>query len=102
MSAIASMEGVLILALFVTSYRRLGALPRAMVKIPYVAFSVVFSLGFIFAFASVGNFGIMVRQRVQLLPFLLVILAMPQVLPRGKAPVMEPAADEHELVGARF
>jgi hypothetical protein len=101
MSAIASLEGVLILALFVTSYRRLGALPRAMVKIPYVAFSVVFSLGFIFAFASVGNFGIMVRQRVQLLPFLLVILAMPYALPRGKGPVVEPEADDRELVGAR-
>jgi hypothetical protein len=102
MAALASMEGVVILGLFVTSYRRLGALPRAMVKIPYVAFSVVFSLGFIFAFASVGNFGIMVRQRVQLLPLLIVILAMPIAIPRGKARMEEPADDaDRELVGAR-
>ncbi len=102
MAAIASLEGVLILALFVTSYRRLGALPRAMVKIPYVTFSVVFSLGFIFAFSSVGNFGIMVRQRVQLLPFLLVILAMPYAIPHGKRPIVEQdEVSDNELVGAR-
>jgi hypothetical protein len=94
MSLLASMEGVLLLALFVTSYRRLVALPRAMVKIPYVAFSVVFSLCFIFAFAAVGNFGIMVRQRVQLFPFLLVVLAIPVAMPRRKTPAVEVSAAE--------
>ncbi len=103
MAALASMEGVVLLGLFVTSYRRLAALPRAMIKIPYVAFSVVFSLGFIFAFSSVGNFGIMVRQRVQLLPFLIVILAVPEVIPRGKTRIVEETTghDAPALVGGR-
>ncbi len=83
MSAIASMEGVFLLVLFLTSFRRFAALPRALIKTPYVAFALVFSIGFVFAFASIGNFGILVRQRVQLYPFLLVLLAIPAAV---KAP----------------
>jgi hypothetical protein len=46
---------------------------------PYVAFVVVFSLLFIYAFSSIANFGILARERTQLLPFFLVLLAIPAV-----------------------
>ena len=51
----------------------------------------VFSIGFIFAFASIGNFGILVRQRVQLYPFLLVLVAIPAATRAvaARAPVEE-------------
>lgn len=79
----ASLEGVLILGLFLASLRRLAQLPRLLVRVPYVMFATVFSLGFIYVFASIGNFGILVRQRVQLYPFLFVLLALPAV--RGRS-----------------
>jgi hypothetical protein len=84
MSAIASLEGVLILGLFLISARRLAQLPRLLLRAPYVMFATVFSIGFIIAFASVGNFGILVRQRVQLYPFLFVLLALPAVRTRAE------------------
>jgi hypothetical protein len=45
--------------------------------IPYAAFAFFYSAGFIIAFSSVANFGILVRQRVQLLPLYLVLLSIP-------------------------
>jgi hypothetical protein len=79
MAALASLEGVFLAVMFALSIRRLARLPSMLFRVPYVMFATVFSVGFIFAFASVGNFGIMVRQRVQLYPFLFVILALPAV-----------------------
>jgi hypothetical protein len=32
---------------------------------------------FVFAFSSIGNFGIMTRQRTQVFPFVLVLLCLP-------------------------
>jgi hypothetical protein len=42
-----------------------------------VAFALTYVGLFVVAFASVGNFGILVRQRVQVMPFLLVLLVVP-------------------------
>ena len=42
----------------------------------FVWFSTVFVLIFVYLFSSIGNFGILVRQRVQMVPFLLVGLAL--------------------------
>jgi hypothetical protein len=44
----------------------------------------VYGLLFIVAFSSIGNFGILARERCQLLPFFLVLLAVPGV--RGRRP----------------
>lgn len=76
-SAIASLEGLTLLVLCVRSGGRLGALPRHVLRAPYVAFAATFTALFIFAFSSVGNFGIIARQRVQVFPFVLVLLAVP-------------------------
>ncbi len=92
MSLVASMEGVFLLILFLGSFRRFAALPRALIKTPYVTFALVFCIGFIFVFASIGNFGILVRQRVQLYPFLLVLLAIPAAN-RASASVDAPASE---------
>jgi hypothetical protein len=33
--------------------------------------------GFVFAFSTIANFGILARERTQLLPFFMVLLAIP-------------------------
>ena len=71
-----SLEGIFLIGLGLASVPRLARLPRTALRTPYVAFAFVYSAGFIVAFANVGNFGILTRQRSQLLPFLLVLLVV--------------------------
>ncbi|HEV2068512.1 MAG TPA: hypothetical protein VGR26_01815 [Acidimicrobiales bacterium] len=77
LSLVASIEGTLLLALFLASWRRVLRAPLLMLKHAYVAFACTYALLFIVAFSNINNFGIIVRQRVQLLPFALVVLALP-------------------------
>ena len=73
----ASLEGAVLLGLVLVSLRRLASVPRAMVRRPYVAFAFIYSLLFAYAFSAIGNFGILVRERVQLYPLLFVLLCVP-------------------------
>jgi hypothetical protein len=77
-----SFEGLFLLGLCIVSWRRLAAVPRLMRSTPYVAFAFVFVLLFVYAFSSFGNFGILARQRTQVLPFLFVLLALPPLVGR--------------------
>jgi len=52
---------------------------------PYVAFSVFYVLSFVWAFSNIGNFGILARQRVLMLPLFLVVLALPALSARVTA-----------------
>jgi hypothetical protein len=74
---VAAAEGALLLLAFVTSLPRLVRLPRYMVSTPYVLFVVAYTAMFVYAFSSVGNFGIITRQRTQVFPMVLVLLALP-------------------------
>jgi hypothetical protein len=74
---IAALEGTLLLVLMGTSLGRLVRLPSFIFRVPYVAYCLAFVVMFVFAFSSIGNFGIMTRQRTQVFPFLLVFLAIP-------------------------
>ncbi len=73
-----SLEGVALIALTVASWPRLKTLPGVMRRNPYVVFSAVYVLIFILAFAEFANFGILARQRVLMMPFFLVLLALPR------------------------
>jgi hypothetical protein len=73
----ASLEGVVLLGLVALSWRRFRSLPSLLIRVPYVALVTTYSIGFIVAFSTFGNFGILARQRVQLFPFALVLLALP-------------------------
>jgi hypothetical protein len=79
-----SFEGLFLLGLFVVSWRRLRSLPRTAWNVPYVTLATVYSLLFMLAFSSFGNFGILARQRAQLLPLALVVLALPAIAPVAK------------------
>jgi hypothetical protein len=70
-----ALEGMLLVALIVTSFRRLKHLPRALLRESYVAYGMAGTLLFCYLFSYVANFGILARQRTQVLPFLFVLLA---------------------------
>jgi hypothetical protein len=73
---LASLEGVFLLALLVVSIPQLLRLPRLALRKPYVAFATVYTVGFVFAFSTFANFGLLARQRSQLVPFLVVLLVL--------------------------
>jgi hypothetical protein len=74
---VASIEGLVLLGLFVASLPRLARLPLVAVRQPYVTFAIAFAALFVLAFSAIGNFGILVRQRTQVYPFVLVAVALP-------------------------
>lgn len=71
-----SLENVYLLGLLVTSWRRLGEVARTCLRRPYLLAALIFSLVWIVLFASIGNLGILARERTQLIPFLLVLVSV--------------------------
>lgn len=76
-SLVAALEGLGLMVLVLLARRRLRALPRVLRRNPFLVFALVYTLLFVIVFSSFSNFGILTRQRVQVLPFLLVFLALP-------------------------
>jgi len=76
-SAIAAFEGLVLIGLFLTGWRRLVYAVRSVVNTPYIVMCLTYTVLFIYGFSSFSNFGILTRQRVQVLPFILVLLALP-------------------------
>jgi hypothetical protein len=74
---ISSLESVLLLTLIITSWRRFARLPRIVAKRAYVTFAVIYVVLFVYAFSGISNFGILARERVQVLPFVLALTALP-------------------------
>ncbi len=71
----AALESLFLLGLTASSLRRLLALLGRLGRLPYAAYCLFFVVVFIATFASVGNFGILARERVQALPAFFVLLA---------------------------
>jgi hypothetical protein len=82
---LAGMENLVILAIVLGSLRQLRCVIRACRLRPYIMLCVIYSALFMYAFAALGNLGLIYRERTLLLPFLLVLLAIP-VSPRGSPP----------------
>lgn len=73
-AVLSALEGVFLLAL---ALWRLPTIVRnwSLLRIhPYLLYSLALVAEFVVAFSSILNFGILARQRVQILPFLLVLL----------------------------
>lgn len=85
LALVASAEGLLFLGVTAASLARLSRLPRLSLRRPYVVFGLAYTFGFAYAFSSIDNFGILVRQRSQLLPFAFIALCLPKKpkLPRA-------------------
>lgn len=78
-------EGVVLLVITAGSLRRLGTIPRRLRAQPYVMFSTAYVLLWILAFGIIANFGILARQRTQMLPFYFVLLSLPPVFEKVRA-----------------
>ena len=84
----AALENLLLLGIVVASFRQIRILARASFARSYVMMCVVYSVGFIYAFAALGNLGLIYRERVMLLPFLMVLFAIPRT-PKGRPAMYE-------------
>jgi hypothetical protein len=74
----AAVENAVILGIVVASWRQLRIMPRAAFARAYVMMCLVYSIVFVYAFAALGNLGLIYRERVMLLPFLMVLFAIPR------------------------
>ncbi len=83
---IASLEGAFLLILAVVRFRWIVAALMSIRRRAYVAFAFVFVAMFIVAYSSIANFGILARQRVQVLPVMLVLLCIPPKAERTEEP----------------
>lgn len=73
-AALSAIEGTALLAYFVTKRQQVGSALRQASASAYLRFAGIYVLGFGFAWSSVGNLGIIARQRVQVLPLLLLFV----------------------------
>jgi len=70
---LSSVESTILLAMTLIALPRIVRNIRMVRMYPYLAFSLFFTGGFVIAFSSIGNAGILSRQRVQVIPFFLVL-----------------------------
>lgn len=73
---IASAEGVILLGLFVAGRRRILTWFKLAPQRPYLVFAATYAVVFIVAFSYIGNFGILARQRTQMLPLVVTVISM--------------------------
>lgn len=71
-----SAEGVALMLLIVASWRRWRQVPTLLRRYPYLAMGLVAIVLFVVAFSSIGNFGLLVRERAMILPLVLVPLCL--------------------------
>jgi len=74
---LAGLENLVIVVIILSSLRQLKCLIRACRLRPYVLLCTIYSLLFMYAFAALGNLGLIYRERTLLLPFMLVVLSIP-------------------------
>ncbi|MEY2567253.1 MAG: hypothetical protein QOE35_1782 [Actinomycetota bacterium] len=79
-----AVEASFLLLLTIRGWRRIAAAIRMMVRVPYLAFVGSYTFVFCLAFGSIGNFGILARQRVQMLPLFVLLLAVPPLERKGR------------------
>lgn len=78
-------EGVVLLVITLGSLRRLRTIPRRLRSQPYVMFATAYVALWILAFGIIANFGILARQRTQMLPLFFVLLSVAPVVARSRA-----------------
>jgi hypothetical protein len=73
---LSALEGTFLIGLVVARFRSVVAAVKGVRREPYVALCLAYSAIFVVAFSSIANFGLLARERTQLLPFFLVVLAL--------------------------
>jgi hypothetical protein len=69
-------EGLFLMVLTVRGWRRLVSIPKMLRREAYTAYCLGILGTFVFAFSSFSNFGILARQRCQVMPFFLVLICL--------------------------
>jgi hypothetical protein len=100
-----ALENTILLGLTIARGRSIWNAIRKFRRLPYVTFVTVYGCLFVVAFSSLSNFGIIARERVQLLPFFLVLLAVPAVgarrrRQRGQVSHSNPRPHDRQLAHA--
>jgi hypothetical protein len=85
---ISAIENTVLIGALLTSFRRLRLVPRVALARTYVTMCLFFTGSFLYAFAALGNLGLITRERTVMLPFLLVLLCIPRG-PRHRPPRYE-------------
>lgn len=91
-----AVEMTMLLTLAALWWRRFSNLPRLMLGNPYLVFAFVCVVTFGVAFASIGNLGILVRQRSLVFPLMLLFWCVPERTPHTP-PVESPTATRRSL-----
>lgn len=86
-------EMTALFALGLANWRRFANLRRVVARSPYLVFAVVVLLMFGIAFTSIGNLGILTRQRSLVMPLFLLLWCLP---PRRRATL--PARPDNERI----
>lgn len=69
-----SIEGMLMFGLLLWRLIPLVRYGRHIRRTPYVLFALVFTIGFVIAFSAFNNFGLLARQRSQVIPYFMAVL----------------------------
>jgi hypothetical protein len=72
------LESLFLIVLTIRGWRRLMSIPRELRRSAYTAYCLGILLVFVFAFSSFSNFGILARQRCQVMPFFLALICLEQ------------------------
>ncbi len=77
-----AIEMTILLLIAARWWRRFASIPELALRNPYVVYGLVCVVTFGVAFASIGNLGILVRQRSLVFPLLLMFWCLPERSPR--------------------
>jgi hypothetical protein len=86
-TTVAALETTLILALLLVGWRQVRTAFRSAFRQTYILFCIVYTAIFTLAWSSFANLGALARQRVQVWPFVLILLALPAALREQPAAV---------------
>lgn len=101
---VASLEGTLLLLIFVVRLPWIIGNLRHLRRYPYLMYAFFYSGGFILAFSAILNLGILARQRSQVMPFFLALMIVlgrkhvEEAVEPAPAPEPVPAPKPLELV----
>lgn len=85
-----ALEGLLLLALTLRIVQRRSQVWATLRTNPFAAACAIYSLLFCLVFGAITNFGLLARQRIQLLPFLLVLIVATSTPVRRRVAALAP------------
>lgn len=101
-AAISALEGAVLLALTVASWRWIGRIIPVVTRTAFGAFCGLYVMAFVIAFSNIANAGILSRQRVQMYAVLMIVVAAAYETHRvHQRELEEAAADDGAADGAR-